>query len=35
MNELYLMGHEEIVLYVTVENVNAVKLYEKLGFIAV
>jgi GNAT superfamily N-acetyltransferase len=35
MNELFLMGHEEIVLYVTLENVNAVKLYEKLGFVTV
>ena len=35
MHELFLMGHEEIVLYVTVKNVSAVKLYEKLGFIVV
>lgn len=32
MHELLLLGYKEIILYVTLENYHAVKLYEKLGF---
>lgn len=32
MNTLKLMGYDEIILYVTAENSDALHLYEKLGF---
>lgn len=35
MNALYRMGYKELVLYVKRENINAIKLYEKIGFKAV